>query len=239
MRILRAIIEIAMRPMFHTGQDLALRGAIALQFIRDDHAWHVGQALQQLAEKLLRRFLVAAALHENIEHVTILIDGAPEIMPRAVDREQDLIQVPLVARLGAPATELIGIRLPELLAPLPDRFVGDGDSTSEQQLFDIAIAEAEAIVQPDAMADDRVRLNKSIKTAIDRDDREIVRFRFRFSSKKCLDIEPYFLLEKVAFAVFIALTGSAPRGQRFVELTCPWAASVGICMSFPHLIRPI
>jgi hypothetical protein len=107
-----------------------------------------------LHEKLLRRVLVAAALHENIEYVTILIDGPPEIMPCAVDREKDLIQVPLVARLGAPATELIGIRLPELLAPLPDRFVGDDDSTSEQQLFDIAIAEAEAEVEPDAVADD-------------------------------------------------------------------------------------
>jgi hypothetical protein len=86
--------------------------------------------------------------------------------------------------------------------------------------------------------DRRVRLNKGTETAIDRDDREIVRFRFRFSSKKCLDKEPYFLLEKLVFAVFIEFTGSAPLGQRCVELTCPWAASVGICMRFLHLTRP-
>jgi hypothetical protein len=83
-----------------------------------------------------------------------------------------------------------------------------------------------------------VRLNKRTETAIDQDDREIVRFRFRFSSKKCLDIEPYFLLEKVGFAVFVAFTSSAPLGQRVVELTCPWAASVGIRMRFPHLTMP-
>jgi hypothetical protein len=41
-----------------------------------------------------------------------------------------------------------------ICAPLLDRFVGDDDSTGKQQLFDVAIAEAEAIVQPDAMADD-------------------------------------------------------------------------------------
>jgi hypothetical protein len=35
----------------------------------------------------------------------------------------------------------------------PDRFIGDDDSTSEQQLVDIAVAEAKAKVQPDAMAD--------------------------------------------------------------------------------------
>jgi hypothetical protein len=38
-----------------------------------------------------------------------------------------------------------------------------------------------------------VRLNKSAKTAIDRDDREIVHFRLGFSSKKGIDIETIFL----------------------------------------------
>src|SRR5882724_7946969 len=74
--------------------------------------------------------------------------------------------------------------------------------------------------------------------ALPRNPMECVRFRFRFSSKKCLDIEPYFLLEKVIFAVFIEFTGSEPLGQRFVELTCSWAASVGIRMRFPHLTMP-
>jgi hypothetical protein len=80
-----------------------------------------------------------------------------------------------------------------------------------------------------------VQLNKRTETAIDQDDREIVRFRFRFSLKKCLDRDPYFLLEKVVFSIFIEFTGSELLGQRFVELTCPWAASVGIRMRFPHL----
>jgi hypothetical protein len=83
-----------------------------------------------------------------------------------------------------------------------------------------------------------VRLNKGTETAIEQDDREIVRFRFRFSSKTCLDLELYFLLAKVVFAVFIAFTGSAPLGPRFVELTCRWAASVSIYMRFPRLAMP-
>jgi hypothetical protein len=36
----------------------------------------------------------------------------------------------------------------------PDGFIGHNDSPGEQQLFDIAIGEGEAEVQPDAMADD-------------------------------------------------------------------------------------
>src|SRR5262245_45768641 len=50
----------------------------------------------------------------------------------------------LMVPMPSPGTELMGRRLPELPAPLPDRFVGDDDSTSEQQFFDIAVAGAEA-----------------------------------------------------------------------------------------------
>jgi hypothetical protein len=47
-----------------------------------------------------------------------------------------------------------------------------------------------------------VHLNKRTEIAIDRDDSEIVRFSFRFSSKKDMDIETIFLAEKVGFRCF-------------------------------------
>jgi hypothetical protein len=62
--------------------------------------------------------------------------------------------MPLATRLRAPTSKLIGIRLPELSAPLPDGFIRHDDPPGEQQFFHIAIAGAEAEVQPDAMADD-------------------------------------------------------------------------------------
>jgi hypothetical protein len=37
---------------------------------------------------------------------------------------------------------------------LADSFVGDEDPTGEQQLFDIPMAETEAEIEPDAVADD-------------------------------------------------------------------------------------
>src|SRR3954454_15888420 len=72
-------------------------------------------------------------------------------MPYPMDGEQHLVHVPRVARPRTPAPELIGIGLSECPAPLPDRFVGDDDATGAQQLFDVPVAEAEAVVQPDAM----------------------------------------------------------------------------------------
>ena len=75
-------------------------------------------------------------------------------MPGPIDGEKHLIQVPLIARTGTPAPEFIRIRLPELAAPLADGLVGHENPTGEQQLFHIAVAQTEAEVEPDAMADD-------------------------------------------------------------------------------------
>ena len=75
-------------------------------------------------------------------------------MPRAVDREEHFVQVPLVAWSGMPAPELIGIDLPELQARLPNGFIGHDNPTGEQELFHIAVAQTEAKVEPDAMTDD-------------------------------------------------------------------------------------
>ena len=60
--ILRAIIQIAMLPMFHTGQDLAPRRLIALQFVGHNYPRDVCQALGEFPKELLGRNLVATGL---------------------------------------------------------------------------------------------------------------------------------------------------------------------------------
>jgi len=75
-------------------------------------------------------------------------------MTFAVDSQKYLSHVPLVTRPGPTASELIGICLSEFPALLPDRLVGDDDSTGEEELFHIAVAQAETGVEPDAVADD-------------------------------------------------------------------------------------
>jgi hypothetical protein len=67
---------------------------------------------------------------------------------------EDFIQVPLVIRSGPPMPEFIRVGLTELAAPLPDGFIGYDNPTGAQELFHIAVAETEAVIQPDAVADD-------------------------------------------------------------------------------------
>jgi hypothetical protein len=123
-RVLIAVIEIAVLSVFHPRQDLPLGGPIAFEFIRDEHPWDVLTSLEEFAEKLLRRLLVPATLHENIEHehVAVLVDRPSEIMALAVDGQKHFVQMPFIARSGAPATQLIGVCLAKLPAPLANRF---------------------------------------------------------------------------------------------------------------------
>jgi len=58
---------------------------------------------------------------------------------------------------GSSVLQLIRIRLPKLQTPLADGFMGDVDTALEQNLLHIAIAQGEAIVEPDPMADDLPR----------------------------------------------------------------------------------
>ena len=83
--VLGAIIKIPMLAMFHPWQDLALGGSVALQFVRDDHAWHIFQSLEELAEKLLRSLLIPSPLHQEIQHVPVLIDHPPQIVMLTLD----------------------------------------------------------------------------------------------------------------------------------------------------------
>src|SRR5689334_13509543 len=102
MGVLTPIIEIAALTVLYAREDLAFGRVIALQLIGDDHARHVGYPLEQLAKELLRRVLIAAALHQDSEDIVVLIHRAPQVMARAMDRQEHLIQVPLIARARTP-----------------------------------------------------------------------------------------------------------------------------------------
>ncbi len=84
--------------------------------------------------------LVAPTLHQDIEPLAVLSDRPPQIVPLAVDPEQDFIEVLLISRLWPPAPELIGLLLPKLATPLPDSFVRHGHAADEQEFFHVAVA---------------------------------------------------------------------------------------------------
>ena len=83
-------------------------------------------------------------------------------MLHSVDLEKDLVEMPLVARLRSFPSELVGVRLAELVAPAPDRLVAQLDSSECHHQLDIAKAHTEVEIDPYALRDDLSR--KSIAT---------------------------------------------------------------------------
>ncbi len=164
-RVLGAVVEVAMLPMFYAGENLAFSRSVTLQFVGDNDAGNIPQALEELAEELLRSLLVSAALDQDIEHVSFLIDGSPQIVMFAFNRQYHFIEVPLVTRPWTATTELIRIRLAKLAAPFADRFIRHDDATFQEELFYIPKTQTEAKVQPHSVAHDL--------------DREAVMFVFR------------------------------------------------------------
>ncbi len=75
-----------------------LRGAITSELVGNQPPRHAALTLQQLAKEAFGGFPIAARLDENIDHVTILVNGAPEILSFVSDRDEDLIQVPCVTQ---------------------------------------------------------------------------------------------------------------------------------------------
>ncbi len=139
--------------MVDVHAQFVVRRRVAAQLVRDDHAW-AAVAPEQLAHQPFGRRLVAAALHQHIEHCAVLIDSPPQPMLPAVDRHDHLIQVPLVAATRGCRTDTLRDRQTELRRPAPHRFVRKLDSPCRQHLLNHAQAEREPVIQPHRVADD-------------------------------------------------------------------------------------
>ena len=118
--------------MFHLQPHVLARRAIGFELIGDHDARRSRRLLQKLVQKATRGRSISSALDQNVENEAILIDGAPEPMLLAADRDDDLVQVPLIAANGRTLPNAIGIFAAEFLGPLTDGFVANADAAPGQ-----------------------------------------------------------------------------------------------------------
>ena len=102
----------------------------------------------------LRSAGVSSTLDQDVENEAVLIDGAPEPVWLAGDRDDDLIHMPFIAAGGGPPADLISECLAELLPPLAHGLVGHANPTRRQHFFDHAKAQGKPEIEPNRMADD-------------------------------------------------------------------------------------
>ena len=153
MGILRPIVEPFVVAMFELKAHLPPRSAIRTELVRDHHARRRDGGFQELLHEPLRSARVSSTLDQDVENEAILIDGAPQPVRLAGDRDHDFIHMPFVAATGRAPADLIGERLAELLPPLAHGLVGHANSARREHLLDHAKAQGKSKVEPDRIAD--------------------------------------------------------------------------------------
>jgi hypothetical protein len=151
-RVVRAIVQVSASAVCRTGQRLSLRRLIAPQLVGYHRPRDIPPALAQLPAADLGGRLVTPTLHENIQRRAILIHGSPEGVAIARNRAKPRLQMPLLPRARLPVPSLGGLDRSTLATPTAHGLVGQHDSTFGHQRFDVALARAEANIEPDTMA---------------------------------------------------------------------------------------
>ena len=84
--------------------------------------------------------------NQNIDHVSILIDGPPQVEALTSDGDEEFIDVPDFPEAALFPTQSSGVGRSEFLTPVSDRFVGDKDSSLCKQVFYISKTHCEPMV---------------------------------------------------------------------------------------------
>ena len=148
--------------MNRVRRKIADRLEIAAQLIGDDNARSAELSDQTLQESL-RRLRVPARLDENVQNVAICVNGAPEPVFRASDRDHNLVEMPLVRSTWPIATNAVGEMRAETIDPKPDCFPTYNHATLGKQILDICRAQREPMISPDRLGDGLTRVAKAFQ----------------------------------------------------------------------------
>src|SRR6266404_2758179 len=132
---------------------LPKRGAVRSQLVGHNHVRRKRVPLQQLAKKLHGRGLVASPLNKHIQHLTLAIDGTPQIHALAIDRYDHFIEVPLTIRFGPRVSQISRDRRTKLQDPAADGLVADAQASRSEKVLNVAVAQGEPQIQPNRVAD--------------------------------------------------------------------------------------
>jgi hypothetical protein len=97
---------------------------------------------------------IASGLEKDVDHVAVMVDGPPKILLTPLNIDEQFVQVPGVAHRPPAAPQRARIRRPERATPLPNGLVGHDNAPLGEEIFRIAEAQTEPMVEPDGVTDD-------------------------------------------------------------------------------------
>ena len=146
MRDFSPVVGVALGVVHDGRHEATVRYPIASELVADEAARLHTLALQQLAEEPSGSGGVSSTLDEDVEDISILVNGTPQVVSLASDADEDLVEEPGVPESTLPPPYLDRVPRSELRAPTPDRLVRNDDSALRQKVLHIAEAQTEAVV---------------------------------------------------------------------------------------------
>ena len=119
---LRAVIRVLIGDVDHRRHHGATGGRVTAPLVGDQASRHVPVVLQQLAKEAHRGVPISSRLHEDVEDITGLIHGAPQVLLATLDRDAHLVEMPGVSEPATSAPQLASILRTEAPTPLPDGY---------------------------------------------------------------------------------------------------------------------
>ena len=109
--------------------------------------------LEEPAQKLHGRRGVPALPDQDVEHLALLVDSAPQPQALFLDADHDFIRAPAPRRRSAPPPDIGRDQRHEMVDPATDGLITDLDTTLSQQFFDVAKAQSELKMPPNCRLD--------------------------------------------------------------------------------------
>ena len=81
-------------------RDLTAGSSIGAEFVGDHASWRAALLLQQALQQAFGRFGIAPRLDDFVEDIAVLVDGSPEPVLLARNRDYDLVKMPDVMPAG-------------------------------------------------------------------------------------------------------------------------------------------
>src|SRR5262245_48714713 len=107
----------------NAGQQLPAGLPVAGECIRHQFMRNIPQLLQELAQEAEAGGIVPSFLHQDIQDLTILIDGPPQIVTLAIDRDEHLVHTPRVAQRPLTMASALREGVAKAETPQPDGFI--------------------------------------------------------------------------------------------------------------------
>lgn len=85
MTLLRPGVQVLVRAVLDGRHGLAVGRAVGTELVGDHHLRHRASPLEQLTEEALGDSGVPPVPDQDVEHVALLVDGPPQVLPLAVD----------------------------------------------------------------------------------------------------------------------------------------------------------